>query len=69
MQMPLQVAEPINIQPPDPETATNRSVRVMRIIDRLNLGGPARHVLWLTAGPQQTPIRGPREGPFLAFVG
>ena len=53
MQMPLQVAEPINIQPPDPETATKRSIRVMRIIDRLNLGGPARHVLWLTAGLDQ----------------
>lgn len=26
-----------------------RPVRVVRIIDRLNVGGPARHVVWLTA--------------------
>src|SRR5262252_4196868 len=25
-------------------------LRVVRIIDRLNIGGPARHVVWLTAG-------------------
>lgn len=25
-------------------------VRIVRIIDRLNIGGPARHVTWLTAG-------------------
>ena len=25
-------------------------VRVVRIIDRLNIGGPAKHVVWLTAG-------------------
>src|SRR5262245_33215046 len=27
-----------------------RRLRVVRIIDRLNVGGPARHVVWLTAG-------------------
>ncbi|MGH9765513.1 MAG: glycosyltransferase family 4 protein, partial [Blastocatellia bacterium] len=27
-----------------------RKIRVVRIIDRLNIGGPARHVVWLTAG-------------------
>lgn len=27
-----------------------RPLRVMRIIDRLNVGGPAKHVVWLTAG-------------------
>ncbi len=26
------------------------SIRVVRIIDRLNIGGPAKHVTWLTAG-------------------
>jgi glycosyltransferase involved in cell wall biosynthesis len=26
------------------------AIRVVRIIDRLNIGGPARHVVWLTAG-------------------
>src|SRR5436853_5585606 len=25
-------------------------LRVVRIIDRLNIGGPAKHVTWLTAG-------------------
>ena len=25
-------------------------IRVVRIIDRLNVGGPAKHVAWLTAG-------------------
>ena len=29
---------------------TERPVRVMRIIDRLNVGGPAKHVVWLAAG-------------------
>lgn len=28
----------------------NHSMRVVRIIDRLNIGGPAKHVTWLTAG-------------------
>src|SRR5262245_44344155 len=26
------------------------SIRVVRIIDRLNVGGPSKHVVWLTAG-------------------
>jgi hypothetical protein len=26
------------------------SIRIVRIIDRLNVGGPAKHVTWLTAG-------------------
>ncbi len=30
-----------------------RPTRVLRIIARLNVGGPARHVLWLTAGLPQ----------------
>jgi glycosyltransferase involved in cell wall biosynthesis len=25
-------------------------IRILRIIDRLNIGGPAKHVVWLTAG-------------------
>ena len=25
-------------------------IKVVRIIDRLNIGGPAKHVVWLTAG-------------------
>ncbi|HEX7709207.1 MAG TPA: glycosyltransferase [Thermoanaerobaculia bacterium] len=29
---------------------TERRIRVARIIARLNVGGPARHVVWLTAG-------------------
>ncbi|HWP42339.1 MAG TPA: glycosyltransferase [Blastocatellia bacterium] len=35
--------------------AQNRSVRVVRIIDRLNIGGPAKHVTWLSSGldPQE----------------
>jgi glycosyltransferase involved in cell wall biosynthesis len=27
-----------------------RPIRIVRIIDRLNIGGPAKHVVWLTAG-------------------
>jgi glycosyltransferase involved in cell wall biosynthesis len=27
-----------------------RPIRIARIIDRLNVGGPAKHVVWLTAG-------------------
>lgn len=30
--------------------ASARRCRVVRIIDRLNVGGPAKHVTWLTAG-------------------
>jgi glycosyltransferase involved in cell wall biosynthesis len=33
-----------------PESHTIYPCRVMRIIARLNVGGPARHVVWLTAG-------------------
>lgn len=29
---------------------TSRRIRVLRIIDRLNIGGPAKHVVWLSAG-------------------
>jgi glycosyltransferase involved in cell wall biosynthesis len=35
---------------PKPPTAAGDRVRVVRIIDRLNVGGPAKHVVWLTAG-------------------
>lgn len=28
-------------------------IRIVRIIDRLNIGGPAKHVVWLTAGVDQ----------------
>jgi len=30
--------------------AASRRLRVVRIIDRLNVGGPAKHVVWLAAG-------------------
>jgi glycosyltransferase involved in cell wall biosynthesis len=30
-----------------------RPIKVVRIIDRLNIGGPAKHVVWLTAGLNQ----------------
>lgn len=30
--------------------ASERPLRVLRIIDRLNVGGPTKHVTWLTAG-------------------
>ncbi|MEK6303089.1 MAG: glycosyltransferase [Acidobacteriota bacterium] len=30
--------------------SSDSQVRVVRIIDRLNIGGPAKHVVWLTAG-------------------
>jgi glycosyltransferase involved in cell wall biosynthesis len=29
---------------------TGSRIRVVRVIDRLNIGGPAKHVVWLTAG-------------------
>src|SRR2546425_717617 len=32
------------------EKTLPRPIRVARIIDRLNVGGPAKHVVWLTAG-------------------
>ena len=32
------------------KTTNGKRLRVMRIIDRLNVGGPARHVVWLTEG-------------------
>ncbi|MCS6806077.1 MAG: glycosyltransferase [Acidobacteriota bacterium] len=34
----------------DPLRVRGSHIRVMRIIDRLNIGGPAKHVSWLTAG-------------------
>jgi glycosyltransferase involved in cell wall biosynthesis len=33
-----------------PPSRSARPLRVARIIDRLNVGGPAKHVTWLTAG-------------------
>ena len=30
------------------------SIRIVRIIDRLNAGGPAKHVVWLTSGLAET---------------
>jgi glycosyltransferase involved in cell wall biosynthesis len=33
------------------------SIRVVRIIDRLNIGGPAKHVTWLTAGLPMTEFK------------
>jgi glycosyltransferase involved in cell wall biosynthesis len=33
-----------------PAPAPGAPIRVVRIIDRLNIGGPAKHVVWLTAG-------------------
>jgi glycosyltransferase involved in cell wall biosynthesis len=32
------------------QAATGSRIRVVRVIDRLNIGGPAKHVVWLTAG-------------------
>lgn len=32
----------------------SRPIKVVRIIDRLNIGGPAKHVTWLTAGLNPT---------------
>ena len=34
----------------DRHAPTAAPVRVLRLIDRLNVGGPTRHVVWLTAG-------------------
>lgn len=34
------------------ETRISRKIRVVRLIARMNVGGPARHVSWLTAGLQ-----------------
>ena len=33
-----------------PDHSSIERVRVVRVIDRLNTGGPAKHVTWLTAG-------------------
>ena len=35
---------------PAKSPAPTARLRVVRIIDRLNIGGPAKHVVWLTAG-------------------
>src|ERR1041384_1330317 len=35
---------------PGPGAAQNEPVRVLRVIARLNIGGPALHVAYLTAG-------------------
>jgi glycosyltransferase involved in cell wall biosynthesis len=32
------------------DSQSNDTIRVVRIIDRLNIGGPAKHVTWLAAG-------------------
>jgi glycosyltransferase involved in cell wall biosynthesis len=32
------------------KASTHTPIRVIRIIDRLNIGGPAKHVTWLTSG-------------------
>jgi glycosyltransferase involved in cell wall biosynthesis len=34
--------------------AGDSRIRVVRVIDRLNIGGPAKHVVWLTAGLDST---------------
>jgi glycosyltransferase involved in cell wall biosynthesis len=39
------------------EPVANRGIRVVRLIARMNVGGPARHVAWLTAGLQQAGYR------------
>lgn len=46
-----------NLDPPAIAGGTDRNmpsphprIRIVRIIDRLNIGGPAKHVTWLTAG-------------------
>lgn len=36
-----------------PAPVARRPIRVVRIIDRLNVGGPAKHVVWLTSGLDQ----------------
>lgn len=45
---------PSSFSPQHSALSTQRSAlppfRVVRIIDRLNIGGPAKHVVWLTAG-------------------
>lgn len=33
-----------------PDHSSIERIRVVRVIDRLNIGGPAKHVTWLTAG-------------------
>jgi len=35
---------------------TPGKTKVVRVIARLNVGGPAKHVVWLTQGLQQSPI-------------
>src|SRR5215471_5788830 len=53
-----------------------RPIRVVRIIDRLNIGGPAKHVVWLTAelrkpGFETTLVTGtvpPGEGDMAYFA-
>ena len=37
--------------------SNDRPTRIVRIIARLNVGGPAKHVVWLTAGLQDAAYR------------
>src|SRR5215471_19322140 len=46
---PLQLATLISGRAAQSRSSTSR-LRVVRIIDRLNVGGPSKHVVWLTAG-------------------
>jgi glycosyltransferase involved in cell wall biosynthesis len=37
---------------PEPKATNRQSIKIVRVIARLNVGGPAKHVAWLTAGLQ-----------------
>jgi glycosyltransferase involved in cell wall biosynthesis len=39
-----------SIAPSLKQVSGNQRIRVARVIDRLNIGGPAKHVTWLSAG-------------------
>jgi glycosyltransferase involved in cell wall biosynthesis len=59
-----------------PDTATPGAIRVVRLFSRLNIGGPAIHVILLTAGLEQRGYRTrlvvgketPREGNMLSLA-
>jgi glycosyltransferase involved in cell wall biosynthesis len=40
----------INSNPAASAEPAGERIRVVRVIDRLNIGGPAKHVIWLTTG-------------------
>lgn len=42
--------QPVRLESDNMAAHVRSRIRVVRVIDRLNIGGPAKHVVWLTSG-------------------